>query len=144
MCVYTLSRPHLSFVSKFKICFLIKQNSLCTITVSQSVHPLILASSFTSSSLFSPCLICVCMFLYLFLWFFWGACVSPCWQRGTTAPGIGSSSQAFGWRSTSKMKRMFVHLKVAAEVPVDVFAVNLSVISNPGWFGFHFYGFPHK
>lgn len=34
------------------------------------------------------------------------------------------------------MKRMLVHLKVAADVPVDVFAVTLSVIFNPGWRGF--------
>lgn len=74
---------------------------------------------------------------FLFFWVF----VSPYWQRGITAPGIESSSQAFGWRSTSKMKRMLVHLKVAAEVPVDVFAVDLSVTFNSGWFGFHFQGF---
>lgn len=69
------------------------------------------------------------------------ASVSPCWQRAITAPGIESSSQAFGWRSTSQMKRMLVHLKVAAELPVDVFAVPLSVTFKRGWFGLLFQGF---
>lgn len=86
--------------------------------------------------------VCVCICLLVFFFFFCGwASVSPCWQKGITAPGIESSSQAFGWRSTSQMKRMLVHLKVVAELPVDVFAVTLSVISNPGWFGFLFRGF---
>jgi len=88
--------------------------------------------------------VCAHIFLYVFFNFFifWGmAFVSPCWQRGITAPGIESSSQAFGWRNTSQMKRMLVHLKVAAELPVDVFAVTLSVMFNPVWFGFHFQGF---
>lgn len=75
------------------------------------------------------------------LFCFFGVIVSPYWQRGITAPGIESSSQAFGWRSTSKMKRMLVHLKVAAEVPVDAFAVYLSVAFNSGWFGFRLKGF---
>lgn len=70
----------------------------------------------------------MCFLFYLY--YFIGASVSPCWQRGITAPGIESSSQAFGWRSTSQMKRMLVLLKVAA-VPVDAFAVTLGVIYNP-------------
>lgn len=67
--------------------------------------------------------------MFFCLFFIW-AYVSPCWQRGITAPGIESSSQAFGWRSTSQMKRILVLLKVAA-VPVDAFAVTLGVIYNP-------------
>lgn len=69
--------------------------------------------------------------VYLYVFYFVLCClasVSACWQRGITAPGIESSSQAFGWRSTSQMKMMLVHLKVAAELPVDAFAVTLSVI----------------
>lgn len=62
-------------------------------------------------------------------YFIW-ASVSPCWQRGITALGIESSSQAFGWRSISQMKRILVLLKVAA-VPVDAFAVTLGIIYNP-------------
>lgn len=85
----------------------------------------------------APLYVCICIFCVFFLL----GSVSPCWQRGITAPGIKSSSQAFGWRSTSQMKRMLVHLKVAAELPVDVFAVTLSVIYNLGWFGFLFQGF---
>lgn len=77
---------------------------------------------------FSSSLSMCCFFFYLY--YFIGASVSPCWQRGTTVPGIESSSQAFGWRSTSQMKRMLVLLKVAA-VPVDAFAVTLGVIYNP-------------
>ena len=42
------------------------------------------------------------------------------------------------------MKRMLVHLKVAADLPVDVFAVTLSVICNPGLFGFLFERVPHR
>lgn len=125
-------------------CFLWKSVS-CVVSLSHTLF----SSSPASFLLFYPLLFityphvhCVArMFVYVFFFFFFGASVSPCWQRGITAPGIESSSQAFGWRSTSQMKRMLVHLKVAAELPVDVFAVTLSVIFNPGWFGFHFQGF---
>lgn len=84
---------------------------------------------------------CTCMYLsvsFSFLIYFWGAFVSPCWQRGITGPGIENSSQAFGWRSTLQTKRMLVHLKVATEVPADVFAVTLN---NSALFGFHFQSF---
>lgn len=90
---------------------------MCSITVSDL--------SVILSSLSSSVHVLFCLFI-----FFIGTSVSPCWQRGITAPGIGSSSQAFGWRSTSQMKRILVLLKVAA-VPVDAFAVTLGVIYNP-------------
>lgn len=97
----------------------------------------------SSSCLFSACLPCPhTMHAYVsvsvsfyFLIYFWGAFVSPCWQRGITGPGIENSSQAFGWRSTLQTKRMLVHLKVATEVPADVFAVTLN---NSALFGFNF------
>lgn len=120
----------------------------CPDSVSCEVSQTRFSSSFVSFLLLhpllfitSPCLHCVCVCLCMCAsgrgFFSCRASVSPCWQRGITAPGIESSSQAFGWRSTSETKRMLVHLKVAAAaaVPVDVFAVSLSVIFKPGWFG---------
>lgn len=142
----TCSKLHLLFCRNL---FYVKSHCLkhC------SPHPLLLSSfSIPSSSLLHPPCVCVCplclglcaplyVCICIFCVFFLLGSVSPCWQRGITAPGIKSSSQAFGWRSTSQMKRMLVHLKVAAELPVDVFAVTLSVIYNLGWFGFLFQGF---
>lgn len=77
------------------------------------------------------------MFVHFILSVWWG-CVSPYWQREITAPGIESSSLASGWRSASQMKRMLVHLKVAAETDYGCTSVILSLMFNPGWFGFHF------
>lgn len=120
---------HLLFI---EICF------MGSVTVSNLVV-LILSASFLLFHYFPVCPLCFCLCVYVciclyFLLFICWPSVSPCWQRGITAPGIESSSQASGWRSTSQMKRMLVLLKVAAELPVDAFAVTLSVLYNPGWF----------
>lgn len=136
----TCSKLHLLFI---EFCITCRRLKHC------SPHRLLLSSFSIPSSSLLPSMfnvflcLCVCVYLSVGVFFFFcgWASVSPCWQKGITAPGIESSSQAFGWRSTSQMKRMLVHLKVVAELPVDVFAVTLSVISNPGWFGFLFRGF---
>lgn len=135
--MYTLSRL-LSFTKLHLLFYQSLFHVLCHCLKYCSPHPLLLSTfSIPSSSLLSLYVHCVCVCVCVYLCAFcFGASVSPCWQRGITAPGIASSSQAVGWRSTSQMKRMLVHLKVAAEVPVDVFAVTLSVIFNPGWRGF--------
>ena len=114
------------------------QSVTCVMSLSQ---PLLSSSSSSSSSPSHVHCLCVrtCIFYFIL---FGAASVSPCWQKGITAPGTESCSLASGWRSTWETKRMLVHLKVAADLPVDVFAVTLNGIFNPGWFGFHFSRIP--
>lgn len=119
-CVSSMSRL-LAFT---KLHFLSYRLSCVVVTVSNTVLLILcFLPPFPSPPLlYPPHTQWVCVYLCAFCLL---ASVSPCWQRAITAPGIKSSSQAFGWRSTSQMKRMLVHLKVAAGVACGCVCSNI-------------------